>query len=632
MRAVGRDEVDQRFRVLNGVPEIVPAHVGFQLGIAVLAENLVAHQVERRDPGVASPGDVQRRKVERQAQQVVAQCAGDELVDLVADLVHRAEHDVGRRIRIVGEGERVGEGLDQAHLGHHRLTGEWVDQWLTRRRIDLVQVDVLVQHRVAEAIDDVGELRHDRRVEVDVEAAEDVHGRIDLAGELLEYEVLVLRLGAELRRLEQPLAIPLAVLDDAADACEVGPGYDPIGRKRCVAFIELGLDQLLELIDEAVVLGVENGMDRGQPDVLVHPAIARDVVRVQQLIVVEARRRGIPDQRVGVCDKDVAEIVGGRGAVRHVVDEGDADPHGVGGRDRVRQVALDQAGGAVRVLDHHLRQPVGAGDEVAILVRRQQRHVADIGVGQPDAEEMRRVQLQVSPGRHARNQVVGGEQHAVGAGDTVAQQAAGRMQASVRAGHVVAQEHLVRRVRAIGLALVHEGSDGVHGLVHVIRGAKDAVCARQVGGPRQHHEIGMAAGNVERVIGRKRDEHGAAAALGDQVHAVVEELAEEGEPAAERRRKAVIRRDVVDEQALGQPGDRLAAVGGIGRGGQVAAGDVVRSAENAVGAGRGGVLVSGAELGECFRLRCQGGGVVRGLIGNEVADGARLRVDDEAAG
>ena len=43
---------------------------------------------------------------------------------------------------------------------------------------------------------------------------------------------------------------------------------------------------VLGVLDEAVVLGVEDGVDGGQPDVLVHAAVARDVVRVEQLIVI----------------------------------------------------------------------------------------------------------------------------------------------------------------------------------------------------------------------------------------------------------------------------------------------------------------------------------------------------------
>ena len=72
-------------------------------------------------------------------------------------------------------------------------------------------VDGFGQHRVAEAIDDVGELGHDRGIDRDVEPVGDeeyVDIGLYLACELLEHEMLVLHLGAELRSLEQAFAIP----------------------------------------------------------------------------------------------------------------------------------------------------------------------------------------------------------------------------------------------------------------------------------------------------------------------------------------------------------------------------------------------------------------------------------------
>ena len=57
---------------------------------------------------------------------------------------------------------------------------------------------------------------------------------------------------------------------------------------------------------------------------------------------------------------------------------------------------------------------------------------------------------------------------------------------------------------------------------------------------------------VERIVRLQRDEHGAAAALGDQVEAVVEELAEEREPGVERGGKPFVGSDVgqLDVDAL----------------------------------------------------------------------------------
>ena len=59
-----------------------------------------------------------------------------------------------------------------------------------------------------EAIDGVGELGRDRRVDVGVVDAEGGDRRHHLAGELLEDGVLVLHLGDEPCRLEQALAVP----------------------------------------------------------------------------------------------------------------------------------------------------------------------------------------------------------------------------------------------------------------------------------------------------------------------------------------------------------------------------------------------------------------------------------------
>ena len=51
--------------------------------------------------------------------------------------------------------------------------------------------------------------------------------------------------------------------------------------------------QLLDLLDEVVVLGVEDVVDGGQADVLVAASVARDVVGVEQLVVVGSAGRGL---------------------------------------------------------------------------------------------------------------------------------------------------------------------------------------------------------------------------------------------------------------------------------------------------------------------------------------------------
>jgi len=63
-----------------------------------LGEDLPPHAVQRRHAGLAGPGHVDRRQVERQPEQVVAQRLRHELVELVADLVGRAHEDRARRL------------------------------------------------------------------------------------------------------------------------------------------------------------------------------------------------------------------------------------------------------------------------------------------------------------------------------------------------------------------------------------------------------------------------------------------------------------------------------------------------------------------------------------------------------
>src|SRR4029077_9688147 len=118
-----------------------------------------------------------------------------------------------------------------------------------------------------------------------------------------------------------------------------------------------------------------------------------------------------------------------------------------------------------------------------------------------------------------------------------------------------------RRVRRVGLVLIDERRGGVFVFVNVIGGAEYAVGTGLICGARQHHEVGGCivgiAGDavgpwiVERVIGLERDEDGAAAALGDEIEAVIEELTEEGHPGIERRGQTRIGRDVGYEIDLG---------------------------------------------------------------------------------
>ena len=137
-------------------------------------------------------------------------------------------------------------------------------------------------------------------------------------------------------------------------------------------------------------------------------------------------------------------------------------------------------------------------------------------------------------------------------------QLAGGDRIAVGVEHVLAQEHLVRGMRGVGLVLVDERGRRVD-RADVVRRAHDAVRPGRNGGPRQHHEVGVAARDVERIVRLQRNEDRAAAALVDQVEAVIEELAEQREPRVERRRQAFVGRDVgqMDVVAVHRDAERL---------------------------------------------------------------------------
>ncbi|MCY1409696.1 hypothetical protein D3C76_984810 [compost metagenome] len=92
----------------------------------------------------------------------------------------------------------------------------------------------------------------------------------------------------------------------------------------------------------------------------------------------------------------------------------------------------------------------------------------------------------------------------------------------------------MRRMRAVGLVLVDEGRGGIGVLVDIVGVTQNAVRPRLVGGAGQHHEVGRRPLHVQRIVRLQWNEHGAGTALGDQVEAMVEELAEEGHPGVER--------------------------------------------------------------------------------------------------
>ena len=313
---------------------------------------------------------------------------------------------------------------------------------------------------------------------------------------------------------------------------------------------------------------VEDFVDGGEADVLVHAAITRYVVRVQQFVVIETgnlRDFGAVDDAVSVeVAVDDVVCISGEEARALVVDRigrgGDVIQEGVTRADRgAGRAGRDRVDAAIRIdrARHHgvvcrARFAIGAHagddlgealrirDQVAVVIDAQHRQVDEIcRVVEHDADTQR-IGFHVGPGRLRVRAVDIG----------VREQVARDVRPAVRQRAVLAQENLVRGRRGIGLVLVNERSDGVFGEVNVVGCSENAVGAGLhdlVGRARQHHE-GQAIGNfiagsrdsigsdrAQRIVRREGHEHRAVAALGDQVEAVIEELAEEREEAVERR-------------------------------------------------------------------------------------------------
>ena len=631
MRAIGRDEVHDRGGVLQVEGEIGPARIGVELAVAIGDRpELRARLVQRGHAGVAAAGDIDRGQVERNADELVAQDMRHELVDLVADLAGHAAHDRAGRLVVVehdlltvrvgdrgsvrfalqtAEGERVQECIEQGEIA--------------RRAVGIGPGDVLAQHRVAEAIDDMRELGEDGRIDVGRRVEDEgIDIRLDLAGELLEDEVLILHLGGEAGRLEQALAIPLQGVDRSLcrrqrgriDAQPLVQEGKIVGRN----------DLLLDLIDGVVVLRVEHMVHSRQADILVTAPVAGNVVGVEQFVVV----RGLPAtvvETTRISDSGITILLqyppdrDRNGGMGDVVDEGMAGAHRACRADERQGVALDEdivpaAEGAVPAQPlHDLRETMRAPHELAVLVHDEERDVADIGVGQLEAEQLRLI-LDVLPGRET---VIAGKQ------------LAGRERNPCQE-IVFAHEQLLRRRRAVGLVLIDEGGRQIVGAGR---------------GARQHHEVGVRRSRViERIVLAQRDVD-RTALFRDQIEPMVEELAEQREPGIEGRRESFVRRDVRQDDgaafhldAVGRK-QRLDGVGltgpldhldprGTGIRGEIAhLGGLERGVD-----GFGRRLVGRGRSSGIDQRSVDRGRIVEGLVDDQVRDQARISVDDGTGG
>ncbi|NRP23319.1 hypothetical protein LPJGGPFB_06589 [Ensifer adhaerens] len=437
MCAIGRDEIDKRFRVLEMTGEIGPTGIGLELAVAGHREEFGPRVVERGNAGVTAAGDIQRRQVERQSEQVVAQCFGDELVDFVANLAGDAAHDRAGRLfwrkPACGIGKRIEEGRDEAEL---RVASDGIE-------VRVKAVDRLDQHRMAEAVNRMRELGEDSRIDrriVAVGRQEFIDLRLDRASELFEHQMLILHLRAELRRLEQAFAIPIECVDLCLRQrkCRVGckRGVEPLVEEGDIARRQRNV---LGLLHQPIVLRMEHGVHGGKADILVHAAVASDVVGVEKLVVVLAGRN-----RTGVDDVvGIGSLARWIGTVRDVVQEGMSGAGSTCETDRRGRITLGEG----VVLHHHQGEAIGPLDEIAIGIDGQDRHVADVGIGKINAEDVAGLCLDHGPGRHATNwHIVTGAEQAISAEIAVGDQFTGRHRIVIGIQFIGTQEDLMRGI------------------------------------------------------------------------------------------------------------------------------------------------------------------------------------------
>ena len=98
MLAIGGDEVNDGDRVLHILPEIQPADIRLQLGVAGRGIELCPGMVEARNTRLPATRDIERRQVERQAKQRAAHSLDNELVDFVTNLPGHATNDRASRV------------------------------------------------------------------------------------------------------------------------------------------------------------------------------------------------------------------------------------------------------------------------------------------------------------------------------------------------------------------------------------------------------------------------------------------------------------------------------------------------------------------------------------------------------
>ena len=219
---------------------------------------------------------------------------------------------------------------------------------------------------------------------------------------------------------------------------------------------------------------------------------------------------------------------------------------------------------------------------------------------EPDAEQVARLLLDIVPGCEPAR---------------AAFEQAACIDRLIADAHVLPQKRLVRRVRRIRLVLIDERRRFVVVKMDVVGRVEYAVRAgldrRVVAACEQHETLALVeivAGSEdavrardERIIRLQRNVDRAVAALVEQVESVIEKLPEQRHPGVERCRHAGVGLHVRDLEH----------------------GPIVRRAEDAV------EPWTDRESAERIRFfRSDSRGIARCLVGDQVRDDARIRIDD----
>ena len=243
-------------------------------------------------------------------------------------------------------------------------------------------VDGLGQHRVPEAVDRVGELGLDRRVDARVVAGalpKRLTMRLHLADELLEGQVLVLHLGDEAGGLEQPLAESQRRPRWLAASRRLGCGSSASSRGSRAIIVLMSPTRRLcsEWKTWWTAVRPMFSLTRPSPATKCGSSISSSYVAGRRRPACVARRRGPACGRRAVGGEPLRHRV-----VGDVVEErvaGPGAPRAPAGVPRLPST------GAAAVEDD-LREAVRPAHEPPVRVGRQQRDVQHVGVGERDAE------------------------------------------------------------------------------------------------------------------------------------------------------------------------------------------------------------------------------------------------------